>query len=310
MAPGIARCILRHVSRPPRIPPALKLLPFSLEEAREAGLTLRALSRNTWKRIGSRLYQWSDLPDDPWLTLSAWRRILPPQAVFIGASAAWLFGLDIQAIHPVEVMVPVSSAIRTRAGLLVRHGEIPPEEVVCMRELRATILPRTLAELCLRRSAVEALVAIDMAIHRGLVDATSLVRWAETVERRPGAARMKSLASWGEPAESPMETRLRWLLIQAGLPRPEVQAIVRDGSNRFAGRVDLYYRDARLVLEYDGANHRERLVEDDRRQNGIVNSEHRVLRFTAADIYHRPDVVVDLVRGALMRAPKRQCRRG
>ena len=96
-----------------------------------------------------------------------------------------------------------------------------------------------------------------------------------------------------------METRLRWLLIQAGLPRPEVQAKLSDGAARFAGRVDLYYPEARLVLEYDGGNHRERMVEDDRRQNLLMNGGYRVLRYTAPDIYNRPDVVVAQVRAAL-----------
>ena len=96
-----------------------------------------------------------------------------------------------------------------------------------------------------------------------------------------------------------METRLRWLLIQAGLPRPEVQTNLRDGKNRFVGRADLYYPAARLVLEYDGGNHRERLVEDDRRQNLLLNAGFRLLRFTAADIYNHPDVVEAQVRSAL-----------
>ncbi len=96
-----------------------------------------------------------------------------------------------------------------------------------------------------------------------------------------------------------METRLRWLLMEAGLPRPEVQTDLRDGAARFVGRADLYYPEARLVLEYDGGNHRERLVEDDRRQNVMVNAGYRLLRFTAADIYNRADVVVAQVRAAL-----------
>lgn len=78
-----------------------------------------------------------------------------------------------------------------------------------------------------------------------------------------------------------METRLRWLLIQAGLPRPEVQTNLGDGSTRFFGRADLCYPEARLVLEYDGVNHRERLVEDGRRQNLMINAGFRLLRFTA-----------------------------
>ena len=110
---------------------------------------------------------------------------------------------------------------------------------------------------------------------------------------------MRALALLAAPAESPMETRLRWLLIQARLPHPQVQANLRDGSSRFVGRVDLYYPAARLVLEYDGANHRERMVEDNRRQNALVNAGYRLLRFTAADIHGRPAVVVAQVREAL-----------
>jgi very-short-patch-repair endonuclease len=96
-----------------------------------------------------------------------------------------------------------------------------------------------------------------------------------------------------------METRLRWLLIKAGLPRPEVQAKLRNG----AARADLYYPEARLVVEYDGGNHRERLVEDDQRQNLLVNAGYQVLRYTAVDIYQRSDVVLAQVRDALRRRP-------
>jgi len=111
--------------------------------------------------------------------------------------------------------------------------------------------------------------------------------------------RLHTLALLAARAESPMETRLRWLLIQGGLPRPEVQTDLRDAASRFVGRADLYYPSARLVVEFDGGNHRERLVEDDRRQNLIVNAGYRLLRYTAADIYSRPDVVVAQVRAAL-----------
>jgi hypothetical protein len=183
----------------------------------------------------------------------------------------------------------------------VRRCELPPAEVVTIRGLRATALPLTLAGLCLQRPAVEALVAIDMAVCAGLTDAAALVRYAGAAKGRHGAGRLRSLAALAAPAESPMETRLRWLLIQAGLPHPEVQTNLRDGKARFIGRADLYYPTAKLILEYDGGNHRERLVEDDRRQNLLISAGFRVLRFTAADIYTRPDVIGAQVRGALGR---------
>lgn len=247
------------VGTKPRIPPELKSRPFSIEEARKAGLTRHSLRGKAWHRIGFGLYRWAGLRDDPWLTLSAWRRVLPPSAAFAGASAAWLHGLDIRATAPVEVVVPVSAAIRSRDGLLVHHCEIPRGDVVTVRGLRATALALTLARLCLQWPAAEALVALDMAVHRGLADRAALVRYTEAARGKRGAAQMRVLADLAAPAESPMETRLRWLLIEAGLPHPEVQTELRDGSARFVGRADLYYPHARLVLEYDGGNHRERL---------------------------------------------------
>src|SRR5258708_19523066 len=100
--------------------------------------------------------------------------------------------------------------------------------------------------------------------------------------------KLQRLGAMAAPAESPMETRLRWLLLQRGLPRPEVQTNLYDSKNRFVGRADLYYPAARLILEYDGGNHRERLVEDDRRQNLLLNAGFRLLRFTAAAIPNQP----------------------
>jgi very-short-patch-repair endonuclease len=223
--------------------------------------------------------------------------MLPPETVFVGATAAWLLGLDLEPTNPVEIAVPKSYGHRSRAGLLVSHDEIPPAEVLTKRGLRATPLPRTLLRLCVQRPSVEALVAIDMAIKQRLIDAATLGRYADVAGGRRGAERLRSLARLGAAAESPMETRLRWLLIQAGLPRPEVQANLRVGASRF--RADLYYPSARLILEYDGGNHRERLVEDDRRQNRLNNAGFQFLRFTAPDIYSRPGVTVAQVRAAL-----------
>lgn len=92
---------------------------------------------------------------------------------------------------------------------------------------------------------------------------------------------------------------MRMLLVSRGLPRPEAQVPIFDRFHRFLGRPDLYYREQRLGLEYDGATHRDSLAEDDRRQNRLLDAGVRLLRFTAGDIYNAPDLVVNLVRNAL-----------
>jgi very-short-patch-repair endonuclease len=142
-----------------------------------------------------------------------------------------------------------------------------------------------------------------MALSVELTSAPALAAYAQRVRGRPGASRFRSLAKVAAAAESPMETRLRWLLIRAGLPRPEVQTNLYDEDQQFLGRADMYFPDSRLVLEFDGGNHRDRLVEDDRRQNRLINAGFRLLRFTAADLYGRPEVVVAQVRGSLLDVP-------
>jgi len=271
------------VARRPFVPPELTKRPFLLGEARAAGLTLDALNGKSWRRIGSELYCWTGLRADAWQVLESWHRRLPA-AVFRGRTAAWLHGLDLDPVHPIEVAVPSSCGIRSRPGLIVRHSDVATGDAVRVRSLPATSIRRTLTDLCRDLPSVEALVALDAALRLRLTDRSALA---------------SPLARLAEPAESPMETRLRWLLLQAGLPRPQVQTDLHDGAGRFVGRADLYYPSARLVIEYDGGNHRERLVEDNRRQNALVNAGFRLLRFTAADLYERPDAVEAQVRGAL-----------
>ena len=146
-----------------------------------------------------------------------------------------------------------------------------------VRGLRATTVERTFRDLSRRLEPVELLVLADAALRLGL-------------------GRFHELA---QPAESPMETRLRWVLLSAELPAPEVQTDLYSSTGEFVGRADLYYPAANLVIEFDGGNHRDRLVDDDRRQNRLVNAGYRILRFTTAVLRGRPEAVVAQVRQLL-----------
>jgi very-short-patch-repair endonuclease len=266
------------------IPSELNTRPFTLDEARAAGLTRRVLAGKAWRRIGSSIYCRAGLPEEPWQVLHAWHRRLPG-AVFTGLSAAWLHRLDVDPIHPVEVAVPTTSGVRSRPGLIVRRRTM--DAAIKIRGLPATNVHATLADLCRTLPSVEALVVLDEAARKGLGRINT------------------ALGLLAEPAESRMETRLRWLLIEGGLPRPEVQVRLHDHVGGFVGRADLYYRASRLVIEYDGTNHRDRLIEDNRRQNLLVRAGYRLLRFTAADVLRRPASVVALVRDEVLLKPDR-----
>lgn len=147
---------------------------------------------------------------------------------------------------------------------------------------------------------MEAVVAIDMALRRRLVDAEALANWAKDHPRFRGIGRLRRAVDLADAgSESPMETRLRVLLVLDGLPKPSVQTSLYDDTGAFIARPDLSYPSERLLLEYDGVTHRDNLTADNRRQNRLVEAGYRVLRFSAGDILHRPAAVTGLVRRAL-----------
>jgi very-short-patch-repair endonuclease len=139
-----------------------------------------------------------------------------------------------------------------------------------------------------------------MALHRRLIGLTEVTTWIHAHRGARGISRFRQAAELAERAtESVMETRLRLLLVLAGLPRPKVQVSLHDETGWFVGRPDLYYPGHRLAIEYDGATHRESLAADNRRQNRMLDAGYRLLRFTAVDVLQTPGEVVSLVRRTL-----------
>ena len=88
-------------------------------------------------------------------------------------------------------------------------------------------------------------------------------------------------------------------MVRSGLPRPEPQVSIYDRRGVFVARLDLFYRATNLGVEYDGATHRDSLAPDARRLNRLLRAGVSVLRYTASDVYHRPDEVVEEVRAEL-----------
>ena len=288
------------MGRSPRIPKALSQGPFTLDDARRAGLKRWHIEGQAWRRLGPRTYASANAAQSPLIELEAASLRLPPRAAFSGLTAAWLHGLDVTPCDPIEITVPKSAGISSRAGMAVRRANLAGDEVVWLRGLRATSVPRTLRDVCACLSLMEGVVVCDMAMHLRLLRPGPLNDYVSRSAGARGIAALRKALPYVEPAaESPMETRLRMIVVLAGLPRPEVQFTVRDRWHRFVGRPDLYYPEQKLGLEYDGATHQGTLAQDNRRQNRLLDAGVRLLRFTAGDIFNDPGSVASLVRGAL-----------
>ena len=267
------------VPRSPSVPLELTQGPFDLAAARRAGVTRAQLLGPQWRRIGPETYVHKDVAESFLMKLKAASLRLPSDAAFSGPTGAFLHGLDGRC-NVIEATIPSPTNISRRRGITIRRRRLSPDEVVVRHGLRVTSALRTVRDLVVRLDLVEAVVVLDAALHNKLIRLEDVPRYREYVE----------------PAtESHMETRLRMLLVLAGLPRPEVQVPLFDQSGAFLGRADLYYPDHRLVIEYDGATHKESLTADSKRQNLLIDAGFRVLRFTGGNLAS----AVRLVRRAL-----------
>ena len=102
-------------------------------------------------------------------------------------------------------------------------------------------------------------------------------------------------------AESPKETWLRLLLIDAGFPSPTTQIAVIGRSGKVAW-IDMGWEAWRLGVEYDGDHHRtdrRQYVKDQRRLRMLEAMGWTVIRVIAED---RPGDVVARVNAALVKA--------
>jgi hypothetical protein len=152
------------------------------------------------------------------------------------------------------------------------------------------------------RNLREAVVALDALLYQRVIRPENL---GEIVSARigwPGVGRFRQAVSLARPhVESPMETRMRLLLVDAGLPEPTVQHTVHDSRGYFVARLDLAYERLRIGLEYDGDHHRDRDIfrNDAVRLNRLRLLGWSVLRFTADDVVRYPERLVAQVRRAL-----------
>jgi very-short-patch-repair endonuclease len=99
-------------------------------------------------------------------------------------------------------------------------------------------------------------------------------------------------------SESPMESRVRVVLVLGGLP-PQVQYPVVVNGRRY--RLDLAYPAQRVAVEYDGEAHRlqARARRDLVREADLTAAGWTVLRFDAHVVMSRPGRIVAEVRAEL-----------
>jgi hypothetical protein len=298
--------IISAVVRLPRVPPQLRRLPFRGRDAVAAGLlTRRMLAGPVWQPMLPDIYLHTDAfqaaDHGAWCDAAA--LILPRGGAIGGLSAVYLWGAElVDARSPVTVVLPRATRLRPHPRLRVIRSSLPPDDVILFDGLPVTTPLRTAFDAGRLLPRTDAVAAVDALLGQSVVTLPKLVDYAAGRSGWLGTPRLREVLALAEPlTESPMESRLRLLIVDAGLPRPVAQHKIFNAQGRLLGRADLAYPEWRIAIEYEGDHHRERgrFREDVHRLNTLRTVGWLVLRFTADDVLRHPERTARQVAAAI-----------
>ncbi|WP_210480730.1 endonuclease domain-containing protein [Naasia sp. SYSU D00948] len=240
---------------------------------------------------------------------AAYAAVMAPGQFFSHRTAARIHGLPVPGAdedEPLHVCVYRPDRAPRMAGVVGHHTTVERVDTVICNGWFVTSPAHTLRQLA-SELTLEQLVIVGDALVGGSAPLCTPDELAGLLPRAGGA---RGVATLREAirlvrvgSESPMETRLRLLLAQAGLPEPALNADIHDAQGRFVARGDLVYAEERVVVEYDGDQHRSdrrQYERDVERLEDLAREGWRVIRVLSHHLA-QPHAVAARVRAALSR---------
>lgn len=176
------------------------------------------------------------------------------RGVLAGLTAARLHGAKwVDATAPIELISPNG---RPPAGIRTYQEQLKDGEYGLRASLPTTTVPRTAYDIGRRGGFLDAVARLDALGNATGVTAAEVCAVASA---HPGARGLRqlcrALARYDGGAQSPRETWLRLLVIDAGFPPPQTQIRVIVGG-RTKYYLDMGWPDLKVALEYEGDHHR------------------------------------------------------
>jgi len=272
--------------------------PFIGSEALASGMISRHQLRTRYRAVFPNVYLSNDVELSLELRIFAawlWSR---RTATIVGAAAAALHGARwIPDNVPVEL---IHANPRAPRGVLTRRCALIDGETQNIDGRAVTTPERTAFDIGRGGAVHSAVVRLDALARATGFKVDDVLRVAKCHPRSPGLRRLESALGLVDPgAQSPRESYLRLLLIDAGLPRPQTQIPVLGVDGMPVAHLDLGWEDYMVAVEYDGDQQRtdrRQYVKDIRRLEMLERMGWIVVRVVAED---RPAAVVRRVRRAL-----------
>jgi hypothetical protein len=298
------------VRSPRPLPEPFASGPFTYHDARANGISRARLRGQSLRSPFTGVRAATTVADDLVGRCAALQLVLPPGAVFCHVTALRLLDVDLpfgvagdQRLH---IQIPQSRSWVRRPGVATHSRS--SSDVTVRRVAGLPVMPPELvwAQLAAMLQPRELVVLGDALMRRKtpLVRSATLHRVvADLPKGTRGIARLRSaLEHVRSGTDSCMESRARWVLVDAGLPCPVVNAAACDASGRFLALPDLSYPELKIAIEYDGDIHRTDKAtwrRDIRRRQALEAAGWRVITCTADDVLRNPERLVAWVRAAL-----------
>jgi len=281
--------------------------PFTRRQLRASGINPALVRRRDYVQLVTGVWVHRDNRDDLALIRAA-LLIHPDDAFASHLSAAQVLGLPVPDSAFAHVTVTKQEDRHYRPQIKP-HVTTRPRRVVVVRGIRTTDPIATFIDCAGWLSLVEQVVLGDALVEKYGVDPADLRRACkQSTDYYAGLARIAAdLVRKG--VDSPMETRLRLLIVLAGLPEPEVNVVIYWEDGTWRRRFDLCYRGIKLVVEYEGRQHalssRQWHSDIDRREE-LDDEGYRILLVTSAGIYDEPGRTLHRIRRQLILRGMRQ----
>lgn len=275
--------------------------PFTTAQARAAGISAGRLRGPGFRRLHKGVYVAAGAPEPELLGVRAALLLHGPDAFASHHSAAKVYRVPVPD-HPDEHVSVTTADGRRRRGGIRCHLAPPEARVVTVRGIRVETPDRMLVGLAGYLSLVDLVVAGDHIVRKEWYTPAQLVAACERSTERHAVAAARAARYVRAGVDSPMETRLRLLIVLAGLPEPQVNFLLRDDLGDPVRRFDLCYPELKLIVEYDGRQHAESTAQYDwdiERREDLDKDGWRLLVVTAKGIYRQPERTLRRVRDAL-----------
>ena len=276
---------------PEPIPALDTMHPFTTAQALAAGIDPSRLRRREFRRLAKGKYVSSQRRPSALLDAQAALLGHPPSAMATHTTAARVYGMPVP--HDVNLHVGVTDPLdRRRRKGVHSHVVARTTRVLEHRDVRIAAPADVYVQLAAMLPLVELVVVGDYIVRQGWHSPDDLVRLCAASEEAHAGEALAAARYVREGVDSPMESRLRMLLVLAGFPEPLVNFKLRDTFGAVIRRFDLYYADVRVLVEYDGRQHAEdpdQYDHDIYRREELDDGEWRIVVVTAKGIYARPE---------------------